>query len=248
MSGRGGNSIRSETINLPQKIWRGEYWGDDGVLRYVEDDIQRFYDGDEEVPARKLSRFSSIFYSAAGNAMANFKKEPWKIWWAWRVLRCLHRAVRFSDRLHREVGLEGMTPDQLDVRQSVMRKARRYTDALSCIEEALGRPGELEPHTQALLHVGRAQIMLAGPKRFVNEAKGKESMVAARKLVERFAEGDPAQASRVLRGYAELLVIIHERFGTPLDSALLRSTRRRAQGLAERAGATDQLLKMKQEQ
>jgi tetratricopeptide (TPR) repeat protein len=137
---------------LYELSWKGEYGGRDGAIA-VSKELFRL--GSALSDQKPLSGLSSTYYSAAGNAWATAKSSgfPVKIFWMIRAFIYMKKAVHLSDTLAKEVGLSGMTPDELDVRSAILRKARRFNDALACGLNALCRIG-IPWDTRVLLLIG----------------------------------------------------------------------------------------------
>ena len=159
-----GEVLRKAERGLNEAVyaltWAGVLWGRTGAIRVSRLRAEYLKVLGEEASA--LSALSSTYYTAAGNAAARVGQTSGaaKYLWLCRVVWCLVRAVVLSNRLERRAGLSGMTPDQLDVRASILRKARRYQAALRCIEEALRRGGR-SPDTTALLEASRGEAFYA---------------------------------------------------------------------------------------
>ena len=159
-----GEVLRKAERGLNEAVyaltWAGVLWGRTGAIRVSRLRAEYLKVLGEEASA--LSALSSTYYTAAGNAVAHAQQaRGWrKHLWRARAVVCLAIAVLLSNKLERRAGLSGMTPDQLDVRASILRKARRYQVALGCIEEALRRDG-LSPDTTALLEAGRGEVLYA---------------------------------------------------------------------------------------
>lgn len=215
--------------------WAGELWGPSGAIRLskIRFRILRVLNRHDAA----LSALSSTYYTASGNAAARaaharglrkpalYLRAAWYLW----------RAVRLSDRLERMLGLEGMHPDQLDVRQSILRKARRHRAALRCIQEALWREN-VRPHTRALLQVGRGEIL----ERLGRRPDAAEAYQRAGKLAAGLGATDP-QRMRIERDVGYYLA----RHGAPRGMELLKAARRSAEELQlyDQVAKIDALLK-----
>lgn len=148
---------------IHDKTWAGEYWGAGGVIVLTEDRFRKsLHDslGEPEKEAAAYSSISSTYYSAAGNAYARFQRASlWtKPLWAIRAVRYLRKALEASDKVQALLGLLGMTPDQLDIRSTILRSVGRWDEALRCLEEALARPN-LRPESRVLLLMGKAECL-----------------------------------------------------------------------------------------
>ena len=154
--------VRRQAQSLGQRIhdltWRGKFWGRDGAIALDKARAGFLKAIGDEVQA--LSALSSTYYAAAGNAFTHigFSPADWNPDWLIAGLWCLMRALWFSERLIRRVGMHGMSADQLDIRATILRKVRRRREALRCINEALGRP-RVSAEARALLEVGRGEIL-----------------------------------------------------------------------------------------
>lgn len=100
----------------------------------------------------------------------------------WNVTHAAEKlALAFAASQHmvQEAGgkyYDRLTADQLDVRQSVMRKIFQYTEALKCIEAALQKEG-ISEITRQLLLVGRGEIMMK--RKDIEEAQNSFQTVEA---------------------------------------------------------------------
>jgi len=140
--------------------WLGHFWGLRGVI--VLDEIRSWYivhklRGDEP---GTISARSSTYYAAAGNAKArasqSFLAKPW---WLLLAFLCFMRSMRLSNRLVKLVGIQGMNPDQLDVRSHILRRAGQHKEALECVNEALPRTS-VTTNSRALLLMGKAESLV----------------------------------------------------------------------------------------
>lgn len=139
-----------------------------------------------------------------------------------------------SDRIVELIGYEGMSADQCDVRQSVLRRRGRYVEAKKCIHVALAKNPE-KAHTRGLLHVGLAEIY-----RHEGDWHNAETEVHAALTEAGEAEKqDSRQAARIYRHCADITDFIEQ--GDPISGSQLR---RRAQALAQATDAQDQFLKL----
>lgn len=137
--------------------WDGNYWGENGAIALSELVYsEKMALGDQSA----LSGLSSIYYSAAGNAASRTRSSTFlgKPFWLLRAFRCLRKAEKLSDELERKVGVSKMSPDELDIRSSILRKAHRCDDALRCTQAGLSR-SDLSPDTRVLLEIGLGEIM-----------------------------------------------------------------------------------------
>ena len=208
---------------LGQKIWAGEYEGPEGALALESKDFpgQCLLD-----PVEALSARSSLYHSYAGNLMRKGGKWQRPLHFP-KAMVYLCLAMRASDAmLRRAGGMQYLTADQLDVRQSILRKTGRKQEAIECIEAALSRPS-LKPHTHALLLIG------------LGETTGDiDSILAAYHFIGTIERsGELEQLVRVLRHCARQFL----RHGY-IDEA--DDANRRAGEIAKKIGARDQLIKM----
>lgn len=202
--------------------------------------------GDERVRAQGCSAFSSTYYSIVGTAVSQLRatlRPKWLIpvriaaWcctWLPLAVWCYWRMLYLSDRVVQLIGYEGMSADECDVRQSILRRRGRYEEAKKCIEAALAKNPE-KAHTRGLLHVGLAEIYSYEHNRFGMGAQMREALVEAMEAEKQ----DPRQAARIYRDCADIASLI-----THGDLFLAAELRRRAQLLAKATGAKDQLLKL----
>lgn len=164
MDGKTKERYEKAVEGLSQAIfhftWLGHFWGFRGVI--VLDEIRSWYivhklRGDE---SGTLSARSSTYYAAAGNAKARASQSLLaKPWWFILTSLCFMRSMRLSNRLVKLVGIKGMNPDQLDVRSHILRRTRRYREALECVNEALSR-ASIIVNSRTLLLMGKAESLV----------------------------------------------------------------------------------------
>lgn len=137
--------------------WLGEFWGPEGVVALDEARARYLKDAGDE--RRAVANLQSTYYAAAGNANAQLAKSIfWKTIWFIRAVKFLAKSERMSDDLVRIAGgITHMMPDELDVRSHILRKMKKYDEAMQCIEEALLRK-DIAPNSKALLLMGKAEI------------------------------------------------------------------------------------------
>lgn len=227
---------------LHDQMWAGDYWGRSGALVRA---AGKWLPLPEDLDSRAgaLSSFSSLHYSAAGNAHARASKRSRLSArrWFWYLRGAYHLllARSYSWKLVREVGLESMTADQLDIRQSILRKMRARPQAiLECINAALRK--NPSPHCKALLLVGEAHALER--RALARDRPGRiviaeQDIKRACELAAGVEDSEPAQVARVYRAAAGFW----ERRKNLNRAVYLRV---KARELAARAGAEDQLLKM----
>lgn len=205
--------------------------------------IQSF---NRQVQAEGCSALSSTYYSIAGTAFSHlngicgdvfgwrawsvpFRLTIWLCAWLPLALWCYWRMLSLSNRVVKLIGYDGMSADECDVRQSILRRRGRYGEAKKCIYAALAKNPE-KAHTRGLLHAALAELLRN------NGEYEKGELLKAFKEAENAEKEDPRQAARVYRACAKL-VEHDDLFG----AAYLCY---KAKKLAEATGASDQLLKM----
>lgn len=162
-----------------------------------------------ETLAAAYSGLSSSCYGILGTARAQLqllRKKPLTLeavavapaWLSFGVLNGV-LMIWSSRRAVALVGLEGMTPDQLDIRQSILRVLRRNAEAEACILEALKRPS-IKLHTRALLTLGRAWVAF----RQHRHQEANQWMHEAAAMAAEVSSEEGLQAARVFRGAANL--------------------------------------------
>ncbi len=195
------------------------------------------------------SALSSTYYSIAGTTAAKLG-SLFRIRWSLLLLPlslplffltwlplgawCYFRMLPLSDKaLACAGGYDNFSADKCDIRQSILRKRRRYVSAAACISRGLAKEGVL-PHTRALLCVGLADVYL-----YVKDYQLVQSNVkSALKNIREIEGYDPRQAIRIYKGCAQIADTLG--MAAPNGNTL----RRRARELAESLNAKDQLLKM----
>jgi hypothetical protein len=239
----------SQSVGLYEKSWSGQYFGRHGAIALAR---MRFKEekafGAREDMIGALSALSSTYYSAAGHAYARFKNTRMP-WWAFRAGWCLRRALAYSDQaIHLAPGTGRLTVDQLDVRQSILRKVAekkrdRYRSAypyvlaaLDCINAALRREG-VSRHARGLLLVGKIDILTRYPGMRWGDDDVEAMLHEALEIADHVASGNPRQAIRIYRGCMMGFECLD-------DAEQAASAREKARALAESTGAHDQLLKL----
>lgn len=207
---------------------------------------EKMQSSDQRVQAKGYSALSSTYYSIIGTALSQFRatlRPTWLVWlapvrivawcltWLPLAMWCYWRMLPLSDRIVEIVGYEGMSADQCDVRQSILRRRGQYDEAKKCILAALAKNPE-KAHTRGLLRVGLAEIYRhEGDWRNA----GKEVRTALTEA-EKAESEDPRQATRIYRHCADII--------KQGDSILGGQLRQKAEALAHATDAQDQLLKL----
>ncbi|OGG47144.1 hypothetical protein A2671_01970 [Candidatus Kaiserbacteria bacterium RIFCSPHIGHO2_01_FULL_49_13] len=240
------DTVEELSKEISEKTWSGQFWGSQGA---VELERRRFNLSKREGgEASAFGAASSTYYAAAGNAYARFKKAPWQFWWAYRAFILRGYAVWLSDQIELKKGVTNMTPDELDVRQSILRRVKRYKEAKKCVHEALGRKN-VARHTKALLLIGQIDLEFNKPSDKY-ESVGDSARDRARSItqIESWLEqaekcayevrsSNPHQAARIFRNCA----MWRDRLNQEGRAEVLR---RQASDLADIRHLKDQRLKI----
>jgi tetratricopeptide (TPR) repeat protein len=218
-------------------------------LKSQKQEKEKMQSNDRQVQAQGYSALSSTYYSIVGTAFSQLKatlRPKWLMWLApfrimlwgftWLPLTawCYWQMLSLSNRMVELIGYEGMSADQCDVRQSVLRRRGQYEEAKRCIQAALAKNPE-KAHTRGLLRVGLAEIYRHEGDWSNAETEVKNALAEAEKAEKQ----DPRQAARIYRHCADITDFVEQ--GDPIPASQLR---RKAQELAHSAGAQDQLLKL----
>ncbi|MEK7551792.1 MAG: hypothetical protein AAB534_00030 [Patescibacteria group bacterium] len=207
---------------------------------------KRMCSSDRWVRAEGCSALSSTYYNILGTAFSQLKAAcrqkwlapvrivPWCFTWLPLATWCYLRMLPLSDRVKSLIGYDGMSADQCDVRQSILRRRGQYEEARKCIYAALSKNPE-KAHTRCLLRVGLAEIYQVGGDWC--SAEGEVRIVLAD--ASEAEVQDPRQAARIYRRCADVLS-----FSGQTTPALVIALRRRAKELAKATGAQDQSLKL----
>ena len=188
------------------------------------------------------SALSSNRYAIAGTAYAKIKRARHSVtafftaplwlllgWW------CYLRMLPLSDKAVSILGYEHMTADQLDVRQSILRKLKNYEEALRCIGRAVQKE-DMSDTSYALLQLGLAEC-------YSRIGKGSSysplamAMVVVRDVETEKLKIDDRQKIRVLKQGA----VVAELNGQKHTATFLRE---KALTLAKNVGAFDQVAKV----
>jgi hypothetical protein len=189
-----------------------------------------------------MSALSSTLYSVAGTAKSKFVSTKPQTY-HWLLLGVMfYSAVRVSDRmvkLAKKWEIE-LSPNQLDIRQSILRRANRLDDALECIGEALEKLPE-PSMTKCLLLAGMAEVHTV----LLRQMKSTRPEILA--IVGQITENheranrgklvEPGQTVRVYR----MLAVVHERIGDHEKSVMFRG---KAFLVAQSHGLHDQIAKL----
>jgi hypothetical protein len=202
--------------DLNTRLWSGDYSAAD--IEAAETDFKN--------GTMTASALSSICYTVAGKEKAEGNTAAYK--------EHLQKAVALSDAYAAEHS--ALTPDELDVRQTILREAKRDEEALRVIDEGLKKVG-LSAATKSLLLVGQTEALLKveGEKA---EKRVKKIMEEVKALVARVEEEAPLQAIRIYRALARYA----KHIGNRTELAQLAQ---KAQVLIDERGAKDQERKLK---
>lgn len=198
-----------------------------------------------------LSALSSTYYTVTGTAGRQIKRILWdqfgtiqgafmfifNIWQVpfWLLLGgyCFLRELPTSNKMLKIAGgYENLTADQCDVRQSILRRHRKWKEALVCIKFGLSK--KLIGHTRAFLLIGRVYTHL-GLKCFFEKGE-KTDLDEAISIANAICVTNPNQAIRIFRHCGHLYNKTYCGDG--------KSFLKKAELLAKSIGAKDQLLKM----
>lgn len=226
-------------------------WGETSFLAKLQlffksrkQEKEKIWSGDRQVQAGGYSALSSTYYSIVGTAFSQlkmaFRPKPvpvrfvaWFFTWFSLFAWCYWRMLPLSNRVVKLIGYDGMSADQCDIRQSILRRRGKYDEAKKCIRVALAK-NQTKAHTRGLLRAGLAAIYL-----HVNNWRDARLQVHLAitevVLVER---QDLRQAARIYRQCADIIDIVEP------DSFFGKDLRRIAQEFAQAADAKDQLLKL----
>lgn len=228
-------------------------WGGTSFLAKLElffksrkQENKKICSADAWAQAGGCSALSSTYYSIVGTAfsqlkvalgsklLAPVKVVVWCFMWLPLAAYCYWRMLPLSNRVVELIGYDGMSADQCDVRQSVLRRRGQHDEAKKCIQAALVKNPE-KAHTRGLLHVGLAEICWRDGDR---QSARNEVRAAIAEATEAERQ-DPRQAARIYRHCADLFGLVGGN-----DCYPTVELRRKAHELAQMVGAHDQLLKL----
>ena len=228
-------------------------WGETSFLAKLQlffksrkQEKEKMQSNDQQVRAGGYSALSSTYYSIVGTAfsqlkaalrpklLAPVKVAAWCLTWLPLTAYCYWRMLPLSNRIVELIGYDGMSADQCDVRQSVLRRRGQYDEAKKCIRAALAKNPE-KAHTRGLLRVGLAEIY----RHEGNRQSARTEVHAALAEAGEAEKQDPRQAARIYKHCADLFGQVGVNDLHPTDDL-----RRKAQELAQATGARDQLLKL----
>lgn len=190
--------------------------------------------------ANGYSALSSDAYGIAGTARAQLK-NLWKardIWglivkvvpWGLLGLLCYVLMQKASNQVLKRLGYSGMSADQCVVRQSILRKTRKYAKAEECIHHGLRKNPSRT--SEGLLRCGLAEIYLRKDRK----EQAYELADDAAMIAEQVRVTNPHQAARIYAGAAD----IFDELRRPDKSAKYR---RQVKSLTALTGAKDTDLK-----
>ena len=228
-------------------------WGETSFLAKLQlffksrkQEREKMRSNDRQVQAGGYSALSSTYYSIVGTAFSQFKAAlrpkplapmriaTWCLTWLPLAAWCYWRMLPLSNRVIELISYDGMSADQCDVRQSVLRHRGQYDEAKKCINAALAKNPK-KAHTRGLLRVGLAEI-------YRHEGDWRNAKTEVRAALVEAVEAekqDPRQAARIYRHCADITDFVEQ--GDPIPGSKLRH---KAYVLAQATGARDQLLKL----
>ena len=228
-------------------------WGETSFLAKLQlffksrkQEKEKMQSNDRQVRAGGYSALSSTYYSIVGTAfsqlkavlrpklLAPVKVAAWCLTWLPLAAYCYWRMLPLSNRIVELIGYDGMSADQCDVRQSVLRRRGQYDEAKKCIRAALAKNPE-KAHTRGLLRVGLAEIY----RHEGNRQSARTEVYAALAEAVEAEKQAPRKAARIYKPCADLFGQVGGNDLHPTDDL-----RRKAQELAQATGARDQLLKL----
>lgn len=207
---------------------------------------ERMRSNDRWIQAQGYSALSSTYYSIVGTSfsqlramllprlLAPVKVVAWCLTWLPLAAYCYWRMLLLSNRIVELIGYDGMSADQCDIRQSVLRRRGRYEEAKKCIRAALVKNPK-KAHTRGLLRVGLADI-------YRREGDWQNAEMEVQGALAEAAEAekqDPRQAARIYKNCADITDFVEE--GDSIPGSQLRC---KAQELAQATDARDQLIKI----
>jgi len=166
---------------------------------------------DQQVRAGGYSALSSTYYSIVGTAftqlkaalrpklLAPVKVVAWCLTWLPLAAYCYWRMLPLSNRIVDLIGYDGMSADQCDVRQSILRCQVEYDEAKKCLRAALAKNPK-KAHTRGMLHVGLAEIYQYEG----NRQSARTEVHAALTEAAEAEKQDPRQAARIYKHCADL--------------------------------------------
>lgn len=188
--------------------------------------------GSSFVKIRKIFSLSDKNFGTVRGAVADFFRPLTIPFWLLLGGYCFLRMFLASNRMLKIAGgYQRLTAEQCDVRQSILRKWRKWSKAYFCVNYGLTKnPSDC---TLALLKIGALDIALRRAEIGKGEALADILYIAS--LADSIEKENPQQAGRILRHCGKLL----ERIGE--DGSRFYNKSRQ---ILEQVGAKDQLLKM----
>lgn len=164
--------------------------------------------------AAAYSALSSTYYSIAGTAYAKFRAifEVNSLWlfcvkfltfiftWAPLGLWCNYRMLHLSNKFALLIDAEDATSGECDIRQSILRRRGRFSEAKIWIESGLKKK-DIELHSIALLFIGRADIY----KNLGDWEKTEEYVKMALEIAETVEKININQAIRIYKHCVNLI-------------------------------------------
>jgi tetratricopeptide (TPR) repeat protein len=196
-----------------------------------------------------FSALSSTYLTIAGRGKAQLV-NTFDLRWLPLTVRCLYRMLPLSNKVLSLIGYVGMTADQCDIRQSILRARSKFRlfVAFDLLEEAkkciyFGLNKEVRDHTRALLYAGLAdtKMQLGLPY------SAKKSLQDAISWAEKAEQAEPRQASRVYKtcaGVVESILKMDDNAKLKEGLPTAETLKEKARDLALKTGAEDQSLKI----
>ena len=191
------------------------------------------------------SALSSTYYSVLGTAAAHFKAilKPsplvllaplrillWCLTWLPLAVWCYWRMIVFSDRVVKMIGYDGMSANECDIRQSILRRCGRFAEAAECIKDGLRK--DPENATRGLLLIAQAEIH----ERCGEPVLALSRVMDAANIAGMIEKTDPRQAIRIFRRVGNIVGRLNP---TGQENVFHHKTRE----LVEKTPAKDQGLK-----
>jgi len=222
-----------------EAIWKGEYWGEDGVLIPIRN---RFTGCDQSIESKK--NMLSVEYSAANRAWSDLRKgsvrQRFKA--LWRLYDSARRAMPLARSLSSRLNINNH--DEIDVVVTVLIQFRQRELAQKLLDSIpwyeLLRRDYIAPHTKAFLIRHAINCGLA----YLSNERIAQIEAYARHTEQRL---DYRQAARVWRTARDLLIVLARREGklAMYKHKKLPELERNARRCAQKIGAMDQIAKLR---
>ncbi|MEX0931618.1 MAG: hypothetical protein WDZ88_02595 [Candidatus Paceibacterota bacterium] len=187
-----------------------------------EQEKEKIRSNNPQIQAEGYTSLSGTYYGITSTAFFQLKASfqsgwltpakvtLWGITWLPLGMCCYWRMLPLSNKVVELVGYDGMSADQCDIRQSILRHRGSNTERMECCKAGLSKSPQ-KAHTRGLLYVGLAEARLSeflelrysgeinSPTAEAIKLKAERAVRLALRAAEEAESQEPLQTSRILR-------------------------------------------------